>query len=112
MENFIIEEFGMYKIFLYDQNTQGHADYSIQFKIPSGRVIMKFWDGSVPKNRTKGEGTPHITFYVNHDRSKYPIFVDLLRYEKPIFFYYNFSDGTTYLTTTDEPVGEQEPSDD
>lgn len=34
--------------------------------------------------------------------------VDLLRNEKPIYFFYDDSNNTSVITTTDEPVGEGE----
>jgi len=47
-------------------------------------------------------------FYLNfHDRD-YTKMLDLLRNEKPVYFFYRTDAGFGYLTTSIEPVGEEE----
>ena len=111
MEKFIIEEFLHYKVFIYGRRMEGMAQYSIQFKIPSGMVVIRFWEGLIPPNSYE-EHNSKYTFYANFGKEKYPIFIDLMRYEKPLFFYYGLDTNLTYMTTSDEPVGEEESSDD
>ena len=40
--------------------------------------------------------------------SLFPVIIDLLRNEKPLYFTFNNSTGKTYLSTAAEPVGEGE----
>lgn len=111
MDTFIIEEFKHYKVFLYNRNKDDDdTDYSIQFKIPSGEVHLRF-TGELYDNFVEEVHGKKI-FNVFTRAEKYAAHIDLLRYEKPIFFFYNFKKNTSYITTSDEPVGEEESSDD
>ncbi len=111
-QNFIIEEFHFYKVFLYGRNIEGvKTDYGIQLNIPSGKVVMRFSRDYEEPNRYE-EKNGKYTFYVYLRADKYMAHIDLLRYEKPLFFYYNLDSNQTYITTSDEPVGEEESSDD
>ncbi len=97
-----------YKVFLYSRNAGGEkTDYSIQFRIPSGKAILRFTRDYELENRVENHGDSK-TFYVYLRVEKYYNYIDILRYEKPIFFYYDFDSNQSYLTTSDEPVGEEE----
>jgi hypothetical protein len=52
----------------------------------------------------------YYAFYYHH--WQLPHLIDMLRYEKPIFVYYNNENGfnNSRISTTDEPIGEGEES--
>lgn len=112
--NFIIEEFKHYKVSLYGRKGEGlRNDYSIQFRIPSGHVVLRFTkDLSLENYYENHKHEDAKNFYVYLRVDKYPAFIDIFRYEKPLFFYYNLDTNQAYVTTSDEPVGEEESSSD
>jgi len=106
MENFIIEEFENYKVFLFSKS-ESNIEYSVHIKIPSGNIILWFINGILKSNEINHIGSKRVlNCYFRAER--YPDFIDILRNEKPLFFYYNQDDKTCYITTSDEPVGEGE----
>ena len=107
MTNFLIEEFKFYKVFLYSNKSEDSADCSIHIKLKSGMANLKFYEGNVPDNFVVNKGSFH-DFHVNISLTKYPYFIDILRNEKPLFFYYDYNDNESYITTSEEPVGEEE----
>ncbi len=110
MDKFIIEEFSFYKVFLYGRKALGHqTDYSVQITIPSGKVFLYFCKNFMKDNYVD-DSNPKKEFHVFLRADKYPAYIDILRNEKPLFFYYNFDQDMMYITTTDEPVGEAELS--
>ena len=110
-DNFIIEEVLHYKVFLYSRNAGGEkTDYSIQFRVPSGKAILRFTRDYELQNRYETHGDLNI-YHVYLREEKYYNFIDILRYEKPIFFYYDLDNNLSYITTGDEPVGEEENED-
>jgi len=112
MSNFIIEEFSFYKVSLFGRNAEGDkTDYGIQFSIPSGKVVLKFTRDLSRKNVVVDDGKKKV-FYVYLRVEKYPAYIDIMRNEKPLFFYYDLFKDTAYITTSDEPVGEGEESED
>jgi len=107
---FIIEEFLFYKVFLYGRTAGGEkTDYSIQINVPSGKAILRFTRDFTKPNSFVKKGDDY-EFLVYLRAEKYPAFIDILRYEKPLFFYYNLESNESYITTSDEPVGEEESS--
>lgn len=110
MDNFIIEEFTHYKVSLFGRNTQGEkTDYGIQFKIASGRVVLRFSRDLNKANEVLDyNGSKVFVVYLRVE--KYPAFIDIMRNEGPLFFYYNLDSNQSYITTTNEPVGEGEAS--
>lgn len=108
-DNFIIEEFLFYKVFLYGRSSGGQTDYGIQIKIPSGKAILRFTRDFSQINTYTKKGSEY-EFIVYLRAEKYPAFIDIFRYEKPLFFYYNLTTNESYVTTSDEPVGEEESS--
>jgi len=107
MSAFIIEEFKKYKVFLYGSKVADNADYAIQIKLPSGIAYLKFCSGRLKKHSFKKIGKKY-RFTAYYKAEKYPHFIDLFRNEKPLFFYFHFDSKSTYITTSDEPVGENE----
>ncbi len=112
MDNIIIEEFKHYKVFLYGRQAQGQqTDYGININIPSGKVIIKFCMNWMRENYYEDKNGKY-TFNVFLRTDKYINWIDLLRNEKPLFFCYNLDTNICYITTSDEPVGEAENSED
>jgi hypothetical protein len=58
-----------------------------------------------PASRLVGEDGAR-TYMVSYFYGQLPDAVDLLRYEKPMFFSFNDKSNVGYLATSDEPVGE------
>ena len=47
-------------------------------------------------------------YIVNFSYTQFQGIVDMLRYEKPVYLHYNSDKKLGYLSTVDEPVGEEE----
>lgn len=109
--NFVIEEFTSYKLLLFSHNTEEKIQYSIELPLPDGRAILRFVKGGLPENKENHIGSKNIYYAYFHQDQFYPM-VDVLRNEKPLFFYYNHDNHECYITTSSEPVGEHEMSDD
>ena len=106
-DNFIIEQFKKYKVFLYGGGGAAMSRAVIHLTLPSGKAIIRFKDGRLKKNSAQTNGKKSLyEVYVSADR--YLQFIDLLRNEKPLYFFYDFSGNVSYITTSDEPVGEGE----
>jgi hypothetical protein len=105
---FIIEEFKQYKVFLYGQKFAGEqTDYGIDLSLPSGKAYLRFLNNFMKDNYVETHGNKNY-YHIFLRADKYSAFIDILRYEQPLFFYYNFDNDSFYLTTSDEPVGESE----
>lgn len=110
MENYIIEEFTHYKVFLYGRKMKGEqTDQSIQINLPSGKAYIYFCNNYMKDNYTE-KVTGAINYHVYLRADKYPAWIDILRNEKPLYFFYSFESDMCYITTSDEPVGEGELS--
>ena len=106
-QDFIIEEFKKYKVFLYGGTSVASYDYSIHIKLKAGLAIIRFKNGKLKKNKSSKIGKNTLyEVYCNSER--YLAFIDVLRNEKPLFFYYHQKNNASYITTSDEPVGENE----
>lgn len=114
MPNFVIEEFKHYKVFLYGRNAEDErTDFGITFRIPAGKVFMKFTHDFERENYSEYEPEGgHTNFNVFLRPDKYPSYIDIMRNEKPLYFFYNLDNNQSYITTSDEPVGEEESSSD
>lgn len=107
--NFIIEEFTFYKVFLYGRNVFGEkTDFGIQIKVPSGLAVLRFTRDYTLKNSCTKKENGKYEFLIYLRVEKYAAFIDILRNEKPLYFFYNFDTDQSYITTSDEPVGEGE----
>jgi hypothetical protein len=106
--NFLIEEFDKYKVFLYGKKMEGEqTDYGVDLTLPSGTAYLRFCKNYMKDNYiNEVNGKKYFHIFLRAD--KYPAFIDILRNETPLFFFYNFNDDSFYLTTGDEPVGENE----
>ncbi len=106
-KNFIIEQFKQYKVFLYGGGTAELSSSVIHLTLPSGKAILRFREGRLKKNKVTVNGKKSIyEVYLKADR--YLAFIDLLRNEKPLYFFYDLKGNIAYITTSDEPVGENE----
>lgn len=104
---FIIEQFKKYKVFLYGGGGASISTAVINIVLPSGKAIFRFKDGKLKKNSHTVKGKKSLyEIYIRTDR--YPHFIDLLRNEKPLYFFYDYNENISYITTSDEPVGEGE----
>lgn len=105
--NFIIEQFKKYKVFLYTGGSASLSRAVIHLTLPSGKAIIRFKDGRLKRNSMTKQGKSTLyEVYVSADR--YLQFIDLLRNEKPLYFFYSIDENISYITTSDEPVGEGE----
>jgi len=106
MSNFHIEEFTKYKVFLYGFSEEQNAvETSIHIKLSNADGILKFCKGKIPPNYTEEKtGRKKLNLHFRADR--YSSFIDILRHEQPLFFYYNKDTHVGFITTSDEPVGE------
>lgn len=100
-ENYIIEEFKTYKVFLAKDRQ------SIHLTLKSGKAILRFKSGRMSKNKLTKAGKKTL-YEVNFPKEDYMAHIDLMRNEKPLYFFYSLVDGSAYVTTSDEPVGEGE----
>jgi len=105
---YIIEEFKNYKVSLFSRAAEGEkTDYGIQFRIPSGRVVLRFTRNLEQDNVVLEKNNLKV-FLIYLRVEKYPSFIDIMRNEGPLFFYYDDETNEAYITTSDEPVGEGE----
>lgn len=108
MENYIIEEFQFYKVFLYGRKIAGQQiDQAIYINLPSGRAFFNFCSNYMQDNYVEEKnGKKYFHVYLRAD--KYPHWIDLFRNEGPLFFFYDYDKDFCFITTSDEPVGEGE----
>ena len=88
-----------------------HTDYKkvIHLKGDFGVAFLYF----VPEGETLGTNRKRAgqnVFDVYYSMSTWSQCVDLLRNEKPVYFYYDDSNNTAVIKTSDEPIGEEEKS--
>jgi len=106
MSDFHIEEFRNYKVFLYAFTDEDDAvEASIHIKLSNAMGILKFCKGSVPSNNIEMKGGVKV-LNLHFRANRYSHFIDILRNEKPLFFYFNKVTNVGFITTSDEPVGE------
>lgn len=103
---FLIEEFTQYKVLLFANKQMNGTDYGIRIDIPSG--IVRVYFSKNDKKSSYTENGDKYRFEVHVDSSKYLAWIDLLRNEEPLFFYYNFESNNSSILTSMEPVGEGE----
>ena len=86
------------------------ADASISLGIPNAFAFLQFYPEatSLPPNSKATHASGKPIFYVSYRYAQLPNVLDLLRNEKPIKFLFRDDNLTSYITTSDEPVGEGE----
>lgn len=101
MSEFLIEEFKTYKVFLFRDS------FSIHITLKNGKAIFRFVSGRLKKNKSTVAGKKTL-YELYQPKDSYYGFIDILRNEKPLFFFFSEVDNSAYITTSDEPVGEGE----
>lgn len=86
-----------------------HTSYKnvIYLKGDFGLAFLYF----VPESETLGTNRKRSgrnVFDVFYRMSTWSQYVDLLRNEKPVYFYYYDSNNTAVIKTSEEPIGEEE----
>lgn len=108
MSNFLIEEFSHYKVFLYGRKVKGEqTDQAIHINLPSGKAFLYFCSNYMKDNYIVDNGAKK-EYHVYLRAEKYIHWIDILRNESPLFFFYGFEKDLCYITTSEEPVGEGE----
>lgn len=104
-------EVSTYKVFAYGgpEGNRG-ADATISLGIPDGWAFLRFYpDGNVlPPNSKTTHMSGKPIYYVSYRYSQLSDTIDLLRNEKPIWFFFRDDTMAAYITTSSEPVGEEE----
>ena len=104
-------EVSTYKVFAYGgPNGNGGADATISLGIPNAYAFLRFFpEGvSLPPNNKVSHMSGKPIYYVSYRYSQLANTVDLLRNEKPMMFFFRDDMKAAYLTTANEPVGEEE----
>ncbi|MBV5304720.1 MAG: hypothetical protein JZU70_11075 [Chlorobium sp.] len=86
------------------------AEATVSLGIPDAFAFLRFFPDSIPL--PANSKTTHVSgkpmFYVSYKYAQLANVIDLLRNEKPIRFFFADDTKASYLTTSDEPVGEGE----
>ena len=86
-----------------------HTNYKKVIRLRGDFGVARFY--FVPDNEPLGvnrKRTDRDAYDIYFPMTSWPHFVDLLRNEKPVYFYYDAGRNTAVVKTNDEPVGEQE----
>jgi hypothetical protein len=100
-----MNEFNFYRIYYYSA-PQYVWDVRVDLFMNTTAVGTLFFmkrGQPIPVNANPG-GLPRLYYSVDH----FPALSTILREEKPLFISLNTSNGIGAVSTTDEPVGEQE----
>ena len=100
-----------YKLTLYKQHKTDNIpfDHFIRLEGSKDEKVYIYFvkPGFEDESNTVHESFDFAKIFV--EESQYPDFVDLLRNEKPVYMYLNNTNPNLfYITTSDEPVGEEE----
>jgi len=104
-------EVSTYKVFVYGgPQGNGGVDATISLGIPEGWAFLRFYpEGALlPSNSKVIHVSGKPIYYVSYRYSQLGNAIDLLRNEKPIKFFFRDDTMAAYLTTSSEPVGEEE----
>jgi len=104
MNDYVKEEFKTYKVFILSGIDN---DFAIHIRLPSGIAVIRFMSKSM-KNSMESQDNGKKIFKVYAPKENFSAYVDILRNESPLFFFYDLDDNVSYITTTEEPVGEGE----
>ncbi len=105
----VSHEIDTYKVFLMSQDEsqyQGRlATIHLKLKGTDGKAFLFFYDSAKLPSKNKMSGK---NFKIYWKMSQYDNVLDILRNEKPLFFYFSETSKVANVQTTDEPVGEEE----
>jgi hypothetical protein len=107
MPNMIFEEVTQYRASIFAGKGEQKA-FVLLLTANSNIYINFYTEGTqLPENQSPIiQGRQHVYLHVHYN--DYPNMIDLLRNEKPINFFYRDDAKFGYLTTSMEPVGENE----
>jgi len=105
----VSHEIETYKVFLMSQDQSKYAGrYAtilLKLKGTKEKAFLYFYDANkLPSENKKSENN----FKTYWKMSQYDNVLDILRNEKPLFFYFDEGSKVANVQTTDEPVGEEE----
>ena len=98
-------EFNLYRVYYYSA-PQYSWDVRIDLYMSGaavGTLLFMKTGQPIPANTISG-GIPRLHYSIGH----FPAMMSMLREEKPLFVNLNENNGIGTVSTTDEPVGEQE----
>jgi len=107
----VFVEITTYKVFMYGgPNGNGGADAAISLGIPEGWAFMRFFPEGydIPANSKVTHASGKPIYYIHYRSDQLENCIDLLRNEKPMYFFFNDTSKAAYITTSNEPVGEDE----
>ena len=107
----IFVEVSNYQVVCYGgPDGNGGVDATVALGIPNAWAFLRFYpEGStVPPNYVSTHGSGQKLYYVNYRYAQFGNVIDLLRNEKPIRFFFRDDTMAAYITTSKEPVGEEE----
>jgi hypothetical protein len=105
------EEVTTYKVFFYGgPNGNGGRGASIFLGIPDAFAWLDFYleESNLPQNYKTTNIYGKTIYGVSHAYGQLDQAIDLLRNESPMWFFFNDVSLNSYLTTSSEPVGEEE----
>lgn len=102
----INHQIDVYRVYHYTHgNTNGYTVLINCFQANTLRATLFFYrDGVTPQPSTISSGVIYLRF----TEARFNEVIATLREEKPIFVSYNDLSGSAYLSTSTEPVGEEE----
>jgi len=105
----VSHEIDTYKVFLMSQDETRyrgrHATIHLKLKGTDEKAFLFFYDTEDLLSKNKKLDKSYKTYW---KMSQYDNVLDILRNEKPLFFYFNEKSKVANVQTTDEPVGEEE----
>ena len=102
-------EIETYKVFLMSQDESKyrgrHATIHLKLKGTDAKAFLFFYYTEDLPSKNKKLEKNYKTYW---KMSQYDNVLDILRNEKPLFFYFSESSKVANVQTTNEPVGEEE----
>jgi hypothetical protein len=96
-----------YDLSIQTPNVPTNYKNVIHLKGTFGLAFLYFVPDGVALGTNKKRAGQNV-FDVYYSMTTWSQYVDLLRHEKPVYFYYDDSNNTAVIKTSDEPVGEGE----
>ena len=100
-----MSQFNLYRVYYYSA-PQYSWDVCIDLYMdgtPVGTLLFMKAGQVIPGNSSPG-GVPRLHYSITH----FPAIMSMLREEKPLYVSLNTANGIGAVSTTSEPVGEQE----